>query len=78
MDPDIDADCVRCGRRKHAFWDDPVGDLLTYLCKPRQWCKKFIEIAHNSKGFDAHFILHRAILLKWTPKLILNGKKIVL
>ena len=27
--PDIDADSVRCGRRKHAFWVDPVGDLLT-------------------------------------------------
>ena len=76
-DPDIDAACVRCGKRKHAFWDDPVGDLLSYLCKPWQWCKRVIAIAHNAKGFDAHFILHRAIFLKWTPKLILNGQKIV-
>jgi len=37
---------------------------------------KVIAIAHNAKGFDAHFILDRAILLKWTPKLILNGQKI--
>jgi len=22
------ADCVRCGKRKHSFWDDPVGELL--------------------------------------------------
>jgi len=76
-DPDIDAACVRCGKRKHAFWNDPVGDLLSYLCKPRQWCKRVIAIAHNAKGFDAQFILDRANLLKWTPKLILNGQKIV-
>ena len=23
---DIDADCGRCGKRRHAFWEDPVGD----------------------------------------------------
>jgi len=68
---------VRCGSRSHAFWDDPVGDLLIYLCKERSWCEKVVAIAHNAKGVDAHFILDRAILLKWTPKLILNGKKIV-
>ena len=54
-----------------------MGDLLSYICKPRQWCKTVIAIAHNAKSFDAHFILDRAILFKWTPKLILNGQKIV-
>ena len=24
-------ECERCGVRKHAFWEDPVGDLLAYL-----------------------------------------------
>jgi hypothetical protein len=28
-------DCDRCGRRSHSFWNDPVGDLLNYLCEPR-------------------------------------------
>jgi len=28
-------ECVRCGQRKQSLWDDPVGDMLTYLCKPR-------------------------------------------
>ena len=32
---DAKRDCVQCGKRKHSFWDDPVGDMLTYLCKPR-------------------------------------------
>jgi len=39
-EPDIDVDCVRCGRRSDAFFVDPVGDLLTYLCKPRPWFEK--------------------------------------
>ena len=26
---DGERDCERCGSRKHAFWDDPVGDLLS-------------------------------------------------
>jgi len=70
-------DCVRCGRRSHSFFIDPVGDLLTYLCESRPWCEKVIAIAHNAKGFDAHYILDRAIFLKWTHKLIFNGQKIV-
>ena len=77
MQTDIDNDCERCGRRRHAFWDDTVGDLLSHLCEPRPWCDRIIAIAHNARGFDAQFILDRAILLKWTPKLILNGQKII-
>jgi hypothetical protein len=73
---DIDEDCERCGRRKHEFFEDPVGDL-TYLCEPRTWCKRIVAIAHNARGYDAQFILQRAILLKWKPKLILNGLKII-
>jgi hypothetical protein len=58
------------------FFDDAVGDLLSYLCEPRPWCIKFIAIAHNAKEFDSQFILRRAIL-KWTPQIILTGLKII-
>ena len=68
-EPDIYVDCVRCGRRRHAFWDDPMGDLLTYLCKERSWCKKVIAIAHNAKGFDAHFILGKSHSSKMDSKI---------
>jgi len=68
---------VRCGQRKHSFWDDPVGYLLTYLCKPRPWVNKIVAIAHNAKAFDLHFILNRAIMLKWNPELIMSGLKIM-
>jgi hypothetical protein len=76
--PDIDKDCAQCGKRKHSFWeDDPVGDLVTYLCRPRPWANKIVYIAHNAKAFDLHFILNRAILLKWQPELIVNGQKLM-
>jgi hypothetical protein len=32
-----DQDCSQCGRRKHSFWHDSVGELLSYLCEQRQW-----------------------------------------
>ena len=67
-------DCERCSRR-HSFWNDPVVDLLTYLCEPRPWASKIVAKAHNAKAFDLHFILNRAIMLKWKPDLITNGLK---
>jgi hypothetical protein len=76
-EPDINMDCTRCGKRKHSFFEDPVGDLLSYLCEPRPWCNKVVAIAHNAKAFDAQVILNRAILFKWKPELILNGLKII-
>jgi hypothetical protein len=74
---DIDIDFERCGKRRHSFFDDPVGDLLSYLCESHPWCNKAVAIAHNAKAFDSQFILRRAILLKWTPELILTGLKII-
>jgi len=77
QDEDDERDCARCGKRRHSFFEDPVGDLLSYLCEPRPWCKKVVAIPHNAKAFDSQFILNRATLLKWIPELILNGLKIV-
>jgi len=31
----LDGDRVRCGKRKHSFWDYPFGELLSYLTEPR-------------------------------------------
>ena len=74
---DIERDCVQCCVRKHSFWDDPVGSMLSYLWEPRAWVNKVIAIAHNAKAFDLQFILNRGILLKWLPELIMNGLKIM-
>ena len=60
------------------FWDDPVGDLLSYLCEPLPWVKQKIAIAHNAKAFDLQFILNRDVLPKWRPELVMSGQKIIL
>jgi len=31
---DMHMDCARCGRRLHSFFEDPVGDLLSYCANP--------------------------------------------
>jgi len=74
--PDIDQDRIQCGKRKHTFWDDPFGDMLSYLCESRPWVERIKVIAHNAKDSVLHFILHRAILLKWKVELIMNSLKI--
>jgi len=75
--PDIDQDCIHCGKRKHTFWDDTVGDILSYLCEFRTSVERIIVIAHNAKAVDLRFILHRAIFVKWNVEMIMNGLKIM-
>jgi hypothetical protein len=70
-------DCERCGKRKHSFFEYPVGDLFSYLCEPRPWASKVVAIAHNASGFDMQFLLNRAMVLKWQPEVIMNGLKII-
>jgi hypothetical protein len=77
MQDDIHENCERCCRRRHSFFEDPLRDLLSYLCEPRPWCKKVVAIAHNAKAFDSQFILNRAIFLKWNPEIILSGQNII-
>ena len=66
-----------CGRRKHSFWQEPLGELLSYLKEPRHWANKIVSIAHNAKAFDLYSILKAAIMLKWKRELIANGLKIM-
>ena len=68
---------MRCGRRKHSFWQNPVGELLSYLTEPRSCANRNVAIAHNAKAFDLYFILNRTIMLKWKPENIMNGQKIM-
>jgi len=74
---DMNIDYKPICTRMQAFWDDPVGDLLTFFCKPRPWCSKMVGIAHNAKAFDLRCLVNRAILLKWKPELILKWLKIL-
>jgi hypothetical protein len=75
--PDANVDGQRCGIRKHSFWEDPVVVMLAYVCEPRPWADRMVAIAHNAKAFDLHFILNRAIFLKWQPELLMTGVKVM-
>ena len=68
---------MRCGKTKHTPWQNTVRDLLTHLTKPRPWANKIASIAHNTKAYDLHFIMNRALLLKWKPEIIMIGLKIM-
>ena len=74
----MDVDCRRCPKRKHSFWTDPVGDLISHTFKSRPWADRIVAIAHNAKAFDLHFVLNRLVTMKLLPELlIMNGQKII-
>jgi hypothetical protein len=75
---DISVDCVQCGKREHVFWGpDVIGKFVDYLRIDRPFLDKIFVIAHNSRGYDNQFLLRRFLELKWTPKLIMDGTKIL-
>jgi hypothetical protein len=74
MQDDIDVDCERCGMRRHSFFEDPVGDLLSYLCEPRSWCKKVMAIAHNARLLIRSLFCIEPSFLNRIPKLFYMGK----
>ena len=61
---DINIDCKQYGTLKHAFGDDPVGDLFIYLCKSRPLCDQIVVIAHKAKEFDLRFFTQQGHLVK--------------
>jgi hypothetical protein len=73
----VDENCTQCGKRKYSFWEDPLGDLLNYLCEDSPWYKQNIVIAHNAKDFELHSTPNRAIFLKWQPELIMSGQNVM-
>jgi len=77
-DSDMDVDCRRCGERKHSFWTDPVGDLISYTFKSKPWADRIVAIAHNAKAFNLLFVLNRLVRMKSLPELlIINCQKIM-
>ena len=74
---DIEQVCIQCWKLIHSFWDEPVGNVLGYLCEFRSWVEKIIVIAHNANAFDLHFIPKRDIFPKWQVELIMNAMKIM-
>ena len=38
--------------KANTFWDDPVRDMLSYVCESRTCVGRIIVIAHNAKNFE--------------------------
>jgi hypothetical protein len=72
----INADCEQCGKRTHVFWDDRVGKFIDYL-RLRPVADKIFVISHNSREYEAQFLLRRFLELRWVPQLIMDGIKIL-
>ena len=73
---DLSVDCEQCGKRAHAFWQDPVGQFIDFLRRSRPFADKVNVISHNSRGYDLQFLLRRFLDLRWAPQLIVDGSKI--
>ena len=68
---------VKCGKRTHVFWQDPIGKFIDYLQQSRPSADKIYIISHNSRGYDAQFLLRKFLELRWKPELIKDGSKIL-
>jgi hypothetical protein len=74
---DINIDSELCGKRVHVFWKDPIGKLIEYLRLSRLFADKVHVISHYSRGYVAQFLLRRLLEIRWIPKLIVDGTKIL-
>ena len=59
------------------FWQDPVGKFIDYLPQFRLFADNIYVISHNSRGYDAQFLLGRFLELRWVPQLKTDGIKIL-
>ncbi|KAF4523995.1 hypothetical protein B566_EDAN013837 [Ephemera danica] len=62
----------------YEFIDDPLKELMDFLCIMSNQFKKIICIAHNTSSYNSHFIL-KYVLTTMTgkPKIILRGYQIL-
>ena len=74
---DLGVDCEQCGKRTHMFWRHPVGRVIDYLRLSRPFADRIYVISHNSRGYDAQFLLRSFLELRWVPILIMDGTKIL-
>jgi len=74
---DMSVDCEQCEKCIHTFWQYPVGKFFYYLRHYRPFADKVYVISHNSRGYDAQFLLRRYLELRCTPQLIMDGSKIL-
>jgi hypothetical protein len=73
----LNIDYEHCGKRVHMYWEDSIGKFIEYLRLFRPFADKIYVISHTSCGYDALFLLRRFLELRWVPKLITDGMKIL-
>ena len=75
----ISDDCNTCGVSELIFKNEPIKELVELAVRNSTNFSRIICIAHNSKGFDAQFILQYLVnkMHYDPPSLILNGTKIM-
>jgi len=57
---DWNVDCEQCGKRTHVFWaEDHIGNFIGYLRQSRPFADKIYVISHNSREYDAQFLLRK-------------------
>ena len=69
---DMETDCEQCGKRTRVFWEDPVGKGIDYFRLSRPFADKIYVILNNSRGYDAQFLLHSFLKVKWELELTLQ------
>ena len=72
---EVERGCFQCGKRKHSFWDDLEGDMMSYLCEPRHWDNKIVAVAHNAKAFVLRFTINIPSFRNDKPEISMNGVK---
>ena len=68
---------MRCGKQKHSFWADALGDMLSYLANRAPGLLRSSQSHITPSRLTCPFILNRAILLKCKQELIMKGLKII-
>jgi len=74
---DLSVDCEQCGKHVHVFWQEPVGKFIDHLRQTRPFVDKVYVISHNSRGYNAQFLLRWFLEPRWTSNLIMDGSKIL-
>ena len=74
---DLSVDCEQCGKRTQMFWQDPVGKFIDYVRLSRPFADKIYFISHNSRGYEAQFLLRSFLGPRCVPQLIMVGTKIL-
>ena len=55
--------------------EEPVGKFIAYLRQSRLFADKIYVLRHNSRGYDAQFLLRKFLKLRRNPSIDTGGYK---